>query len=39
MVSPGWKRMPGGTTDFSTQLSGLMLLETMAKLDILKLLD
>jgi predicted alpha-1,6-mannanase (GH76 family) len=39
MVSPDWKSMPGSTTDLSTQLSGLMLLETMAKFDGLKLLD
>ena len=39
MVSPDWKNKPGETTDFSTQLSGLMLIEAMAKLDSLNLLD
>ncbi|KAA3438773.1 glycoside hydrolase family 76 protein [Rufibacter hautae] len=38
-ISPDWKNMPGESTDFSTQLSGLMLLEAMARLDELNLLD
>lgn len=39
MVSPDWKNRPGSTTDLSTQLTGLMLLEAMARLDSLNLLD
>lgn len=39
MVSPDWKSKPGSTTDLSTQLTGLMLLEAMARLDGLNLLD
>jgi predicted alpha-1,6-mannanase (GH76 family) len=39
MVSPDWKNKPGASTDYSTQLSGLMLLEAMARLDGLKMLD
>jgi len=39
MVSPDWKSKPSGTTDSSTQLTGLMLIEAMAKLDSLNLLD
>jgi len=39
MVSPDWKNKLGGTTDFSTHLSGLILIEAMAKLDSLNLLD
>ncbi len=32
MSSPDWRRKPGTTTDLSTQLSGLMLMEAAAKL-------
>jgi predicted alpha-1,6-mannanase (GH76 family) len=39
MISPDWKNKPAGTTDLSTQLSGLMLIEAMAALDSLKMLD
>lgn len=39
MISPDWQSMPGATTDFSTQLSGLMLMEAMAKLESMDLLD
>ncbi|HYF68251.1 MAG TPA: glycoside hydrolase family 76 protein [Ohtaekwangia sp.] len=33
MSSPNWRQMPGSTTDFSTQLSGVMLIEASAKLE------
>lgn len=33
MASPNWRQLPGSTTDFSTQLSGVMLIEAGAKLD------
>ncbi|WP_207435920.1 glycoside hydrolase family 76 protein [Sabulibacter ruber] len=39
MISPDWKNMPGESTDFSTQLSGVMLVEALARLDELNLLD
>ncbi|WP_168194079.1 glycoside hydrolase family 76 protein [Pontibacter sp. SGAir0037] len=38
MISPDWKTMPGNETDSSTQLSGLMLIEAMARLEELNLL-
>lgn len=39
LVSPNWQTMPGSTTDFSTQLSGLMLIEAMARLEHMDLLN
>ncbi|MCO6149707.1 glycoside hydrolase family 76 protein [Flavobacterium sp. NRK1] len=30
---PDWKKLPSGTTDLTTQLSGVMLIEAAAKLD------
>lgn len=38
-VGPNWGAQPGKTTDLTTQLSGLMLIEAMAKLDKAGLLD
>ncbi|MFC6997101.1 glycoside hydrolase family 76 protein [Rufibacter roseus] len=39
MISPDWRSMPGESTDLATQLSGVMLIEALAKLDALNLLD
>lgn len=33
VVGPNWREQPGETTDLTTQLSGLMLIEAMAQLD------
>lgn len=33
MSSANWRQLPGSTTDFSTQLSGVMLIEAGAKLE------
>ncbi len=30
IIGPNWNQMPGTTTDFSTQISGIMLIEAMA---------
>ena len=38
MSSPDWKNQPGATTDLSTQLSGVMLIEAAATLDEAELL-
>ena len=32
MSSPNWRQLPGASTDLSTQLSGVMLIEAAAKL-------
>jgi predicted alpha-1,6-mannanase (GH76 family) len=37
--SPDWKNVPAGSTDLTTQLSGVMLIEAAAKLDKESMLD
>jgi len=32
MVSPDWTNLPSGSTDLTTQLSGVMMIEAAAKL-------
>ena len=39
LAGPNWRALPGDRTDLTTQLSGLMLIEAMAKLDRNDLLD
>ena len=39
IVGPNWREQPGETTDLTTQLSGLMLIEAMAQLDAAGLLE
>jgi hypothetical protein len=32
MISPDWTKLPSGSTDLTTQLSGVMMIEAAAKL-------
>ena len=38
-VGPNWSALPSGTTDLTTQVSGVMLIEAAAKLDEENLLE
>jgi predicted alpha-1,6-mannanase (GH76 family) len=39
LFNTAWDRMPGNSTDLTTQLSGVMLMESLAKLKDLNLID